>query len=63
MVNTLILLSIVVFISVQQITKKAYNQKRSGGAMSFSAASCVAALALYPVFMAIGRIGGQQWKE
>ena len=47
MVNTLILLSIVVFISVQQITKKAYNQKRSGGAMSFSAASCVAALAVF----------------
>ena len=49
MVNALILLSIAVFISVQQITKKAYNQKRSSGTMSFSAASCVAALAVFLV--------------
>jgi len=47
MVNILLLLTIVVFVSVQQVTKKAYNLKVSGGAMSFSAASCVAALAVF----------------
>ena len=49
MVNTLILLAIMVFITVQQITKKAYNQKNTSGTMSFSAASCVAALAVFLV--------------
>lgn len=49
MVNALILLSIVIFVAVQQITKKAYSQKNAGGTMSFSAASCVAALAVFLV--------------
>ena len=47
MVNILLLLTIVVFVSVQQVTKKAYNLKVSGGAMSYSAASCVAALVVF----------------
>lgn len=49
MVNALILLVIVVSITVQQITKKIYNQKNSSGTMSFSAASCVAAMAVFLV--------------
>lgn len=36
---------------------------RVGAFLITAVLSCVAALALYPVFMAIGRIGGQQWKE
>ena len=47
MVNILLLLTIVVFVSVQQVTKKAYNLKVSGDAMSYSAASCVAALVVF----------------
>ena len=37
-------MTIVIFVSVQSVMKKAYNEKVTGGAMSFSAASCVAAL-------------------
>ena len=47
MVNILLLLTIVVFVSVQQVTKKAFNMKVAGGAMSFSAASCVAAVVVF----------------
>ena len=47
MVNALLLLTIVVFVSVQQVTKKAYNSKVTGGTLSFSAASCVAALVVF----------------
>lgn len=36
---------------------------RLGAFLITAVLSCVAALALYPVFLAIGRIGGQQWKE
>lgn len=47
MVNALLLLTIVVFISVQQVTKKTYNSKVTGGTLSFSAASCAAALVIF----------------
>lgn len=47
MVNALLLLTIVVFVSVQQVTKKAYNSKVTGGTLSFSAASCIAALVVF----------------
>lgn len=47
MVNALLLLTIVVFVSVQQVTKKAYNSKVTGGTLSFSAASCMAALVVF----------------
>jgi drug/metabolite transporter (DMT)-like permease len=47
MVNIFLLLIIVIFVSVQQVTKKAYNLKVVGGAMSFSAASCVAAVLVF----------------
>lgn len=47
MVNIFLLLTIVVFVSVQQVTKKAFNVKVAGGAMSFSAASCVAAVVVF----------------
>lgn len=47
MVNILLLLTVVVFVSVQQVTKKAFNMKVAGGAMSFSAASCVAAVVVF----------------
>ena len=47
MVNILLLLTIVVFVSVQQVTKKAFNMKVADGAMSFSAASCVAAVVVF----------------
>ena len=47
MVNALLLMTIVIFVSVQSVMKKAYNEKVTGGAMSFSAASCVAALVVF----------------
>lgn len=47
MVNALLLLTIVVFISIQQVTKKTYNSKVTGGTLSFSAASCAAALVIF----------------
>ena len=47
MVNALLLTIIVIFVSVQSVMKKAYNQKVTGGAMSFSAASCVAAAVVF----------------
>ena len=47
MVNILLLLTIVIFVSVQSVAKKAFNSKVSGGALSFSAASCVAALLVF----------------
>lgn len=47
MANILLLLTIVVFLSVQSVMKKAYNQKVAGGTLSFSAASCVAALLVF----------------
>lgn len=49
MINALLLALIVVFVSVQQVTKKAYNRKTGGGAVTFSAASCVAALLVFLV--------------
>lgn len=47
MVNALLLLTIVIFVSVQSVMKKIYNTKVTGGALSFSAASCVAALVVF----------------
>ena len=47
MVNIFLLLIVVVFVSVQQVMKKIYNLKVVGGAMSFSAASCVAAVLVF----------------
>ena len=47
MVNALLLMTIVIFVSVQSVMKKTYNEKVTGGAMSFSAASCVAALVVF----------------
>ena len=47
MVNALILVTIVIFVSVQSVMKKIYNPKVTGGALSFSAASCVAALVVF----------------
>ena len=49
MVNGILLALIVVFVSVQQVTKKAFSNRYSGGAMTFSAASCVAALIVFLV--------------
>ena len=45
--NALFLILIIVGLSVQQVTKKAYNQKISGGAFSFSAASSLFALIFF----------------
>ena len=47
MVNALLLLTIVIFVSVQSVMKKIYNTKVTGGALSFSAASCMAALVVF----------------
>lgn len=47
--NALFLILIVVGLSVQQVTKKAYNQRISGGAFSFSAASSLFALLFFAV--------------
>lgn len=47
MINALLLLAIVISVSVQSVLKKAYNMKVSGGALSFSAVSCIAALAVF----------------
>lgn len=49
MVNGILLALIVVFVSVQQVTKKAFSNRYSGGALTFSAASCVAALIVFLV--------------
>lgn len=49
MVNGILLALIVIFISVQQVTKKAFSNRYSGGALTFSAASCVAALVVFLV--------------
>lgn len=49
MVNGILLLLIVIFVSTQQVTKKGFSSRVSGGVMTFSAASCVAALAVFLV--------------
>lgn len=49
MVNGILLALIVIFVSVQQVTKKAFSNRYSGGALTFSAASCVAALIVFLV--------------
>lgn len=46
--NTLLLIIVIIGISVQQITKKAYNNKVHGGALCFSAACSLFSL---PVFL------------
>ena len=47
MINGLLLLLVVVFVSAQQVTKKGFSGRVSGGAMTFSAASCAAALVVF----------------
>ena len=49
MINGILLSLIVIFVSVQQVAKKAYSNRYSGGALTFSAASCVAALVVFLV--------------
>ena len=49
MINGILLALIVVFVSVQQVTKKAFSNRYTGGALTFSAASCVAALVVFLV--------------
>ena len=49
MVNGILLTLIVIFVSVQQVTKKAFSNRYSGGTLTFSAASCVAALEVFLV--------------
>ena len=47
MLDGLLLLLVVVFVSAQQVTKKGFSGRVSGGTMTFSAASCVAALVVF----------------
>jgi len=47
LINTLYLLTIIVGITAQNITKKAYNKKVSGGAYSFSAGSVLFAILFF----------------
>jgi drug/metabolite transporter (DMT)-like permease len=47
MVNGLLLLAVVIFVSAQQVTKKGFSGRVTGGALTFSAASCVAALVVF----------------
>lgn len=49
MINGILLALIVVFVSVQQVTKKAFSNRYSGGPLTFSAASCIAALVVFLV--------------
>lgn len=48
-INGILLGLIVIFMSVQQVAKKAFSNRCSGGALTFSAASCVAALTVFLV--------------